>query len=262
MEQPLGPSGRQSLPSLCVVRAKRGGGVVSEASNRPRVDPRLRESALEALTEAFAGDVIEVEEFERRAELVHRAESPAELRTLLEDLPSAETRPVPLNDAGRPSRTGRGGLPSPSRGRLPDGVQDETNLVFSVLSGATRTGRWIPARRNTAVAFMGGIELDFREAHLPPGETQVNCFSVMGGIDIIVPPDVVVVSTGFGFMGGFDHRAQNAELPEDAPILRITGFAFMGGVDVSVRYPGETARDAKRRRRLERKEQRRLSRGG
>lgn len=230
-------------------------------NDRQRVSPQLRDSALDTLTEAFARDVISVEEFEQRAELVHRAENPAELRALLEDLPEGETRPAPVErrEVSRP------GVVRPQRRRrgepLPEGYREENNLVFAIMSGATRTGSWIPARKNTAVAFWGGVELDFREARLPAGVTEVACFATMGGIEIIVPPDVVVVCSGFGLMGAFEHHAQDAELPDDAPVLRITGFAFMAGVDVSVRYPGETAGDAKRRRRLERKEQRRLRRG-
>jgi hypothetical protein len=36
----------------------------------------------------------------------------------------------------------------------------------------------------------------------------------------------------------------------------------MAGVDISVRHSGETASDARRRRKLERREQRRRLRGG
>jgi hypothetical protein len=46
-----------------------------------------------------------------------------------------------------------------------------------------------------------------------------------------------------------------------APTLRITGLACMGGVTVTVRHPGETAGDARRRRKLERQDQRRITRG-
>jgi hypothetical protein len=61
-------------------------------------------------------------------------------------------------------------------------------------------------------------------------------------------------------MGGFEHLTDVAADP-DAPTLRVTGFAIMGGVEISQRYPGETSRDARRRRRVARKEQRRLLRG-
>ncbi|MEX2582713.1 MAG: hypothetical protein WD766_05545 [Gemmatimonadota bacterium] len=34
-------------------------------------------------------------------------------------------------------------------------------------------------------------------------------------------------------------------------MLRIMGLALMGGVEITVRYPGESARDSRRRRKRE-----------
>jgi hypothetical protein len=63
-------------------------------------------------------------------------------------------------------------------------------------------------------------------------------------------------------MGGFEERSRTMDPPPpDAPVLRIGGFVLMAGVDVSVRHPGETARDARQRQRELRraaKEQRRI----
>jgi hypothetical protein len=130
------------------------------------------------------------------------------------------------------------------------------------MGGATRRGRWTPARKITAVAMMGGVELDFREAVFGPGVTEVQAFAFWGGIEVIAPPDVRVECSGVGIMGGFDHRQEIAEAPADgAPVLRITGVAMMGGVDVKVRYPGESGRDARRRLKEERRERRRLGPG-
>ncbi|HSG48741.1 MAG TPA: LiaF domain-containing protein, partial [Longimicrobiales bacterium] len=134
----------------------------------------------------------------------------------------------------------------------------EREIVIAVMGGATRKGRWAPARRNFAFAVMGGTELDFREAVLPPGVTEVQVFTVMGGVEIIVPPGVNVESHGIGIMGGFDHRGGEGSYDQDAPTLRITGLALMGGVDITERHIGESARDARRRRKLEAKERGRL----
>jgi hypothetical protein len=105
---------------------------------------------------------------------------------------------------------------------------------------------------------MGGTELDFREAALPQGVTQVQVLAIMGGVEIIVPPGVNVDSHGIGIMGGFEDAGEQEHDPS-APTLRIAGLAVMGGVDISVRYPGESARDARRRRKQESRERRRLS---
>jgi hypothetical protein len=134
-------------------------------------------------------------------------------------------------------------------------------LVVAIMGGAMRKGRWSPARTNVALSVMGGTHLDFREAILGPGVTDVKVFAMMGGVEIVVPPGINVESHGIGIMGGFDHVTDYGENAVDAPTLRITGLALMGGVEITVRNPGESARDARRRRRLERKERRRLGRG-
>lgn len=99
---------------------------------------------------------------------------------------------------------------------------------------------------------MGGAGLDFREALLPPGETEITIIAIMGGAEIIVPPGMRVDCQGIAIMGGFDHMDEAVNLDPSAPVLKITGFALMGGVEIQVRAPGESAKDAKLRRREER----------
>jgi hypothetical protein len=110
---------------------------------------------------------------------------------------------------------------------------------------------------NNVIAFCGGAELDFREAVLPPGVTELKIFAMWGGVEVIVPPGLNVECHGVGIMGGFEHVPETS-LPVNpgAPTLRVTGVALMGGVDVTVRHLGESGRDARRRRRQERRERR------
>ena len=109
---------------------------------------------------------------------------------------------------------------------------------------------------------MGGVDLDFREARMGPGVIELSVFAIIGGVTIIVPPDLQVESDGIGIMGGFECSEEvRAGHDPDAPILKINGLAMMGGVDVKVREPGETALDAWRRRRSARRERRRRRRG-
>ena len=63
-------------------------------------------------------------------------------------------------------------------------------------------------------------------------------------------------------MGGFDHKPTVISTADpEAPVIRVTGVACMGGVEVTVRHPAETARDARLRLRAERKAQRRIAKG-
>lgn len=217
----------------------------------------IRQATVDALCEHFANDAISVEEFERRVEIAHRAPSVEELRRLLEDLPEGNLPSV------------RGNAPVPAAGArartLPAVHERDQGFILAVMGGATRRGRWSPARTNFSFALMGGTELDFREAILPRGVTQVQVLAIMGGTEIIVPPGVNVESHGIGIMGGFDSSGDQDYDP-DAPTLRISGLAVMGGVEIKVRYPGESARDARRRQKEEREhcrgESRERQRGG
>jgi hypothetical protein len=214
----------------------------------------VRQAAIDALCEHFASDAISVEEFERRVELAHRAESTDELRRLLADLPGSAV-PAPRNEGGaRPEDLAPATV-------LPSRVK-ERGLMVAALGGIERKGRWIPARQNVAVAVMGGVVLDFREALMAPGVTEVWIFTLMGGAEILVPPGLSVESDGVAILGGFEHRddAPLHDLP-DRPLLRLRGLAVMGGVEVSIRLPGESARDARKRLRGARREQRRVGRG-
>jgi len=232
--------------------ADESGGALPEGALGQR-----REVTIEALMEHFANDEMQVEEFERRVEAAHRATDAEELRALLVDLPGGDLPAKRSSD--EPTTSERFRIRAAAH-------EKEREIIVAVMGGSGRSGRWTPARVNWVVGVMGGSELDLREAHLPPGVTEVRAFLLMGGMEIIVPPGVRVESNGFAFMGGYDHSDEESIGPPDpdydAPVVRITGAVVMGGVNVTFRHPGESAREARRRRRLERKERRRLERGG
>lgn len=202
-----------------------------------------REKTIGRLTRAFAEDQLDVDELEQRIDLAHRATSTDQLTRLVSDLPV----PAAHGDAKAPASARaparRAPPPSPTR--------RENETVFAVFAGIEKRGVWEPPARLYVVAAAGGAEIDFRDVALPAGVTEVTAIAVMGGVEIVVPPGVRVQLDGTAFMGGFayaDSRAIPATDP-DAPVVRVTGFACMGAVEVDYRHPGETAKDARRRRR-------------
>jgi hypothetical protein len=216
-----------------------------------------REQTIVLLCEHFAQDRLEVEEFEARLDRAHRAVTVADLEALLQDLPAAA--PSAPEPATREARD----ILARGMGAVADAVRDSRTLL-AVMGGVERKGRWTPARRNVVIAIMGGAALDFREVTLPPGRTEVFIFCMMGGAEIIVPPSLSVDASGIAIMGGFEHTAALPADP-DAPVLRVSGLCLMGGVEILVRYPGESPKDARERQREERRalrEQRRRLRDG
>lgn len=221
-----------------------------------RTNEYRRQEVIDRLCEAFADDRLAMEEFERRVELANRADTEGELRTLLADLPAPPSAVARRDDASPAPATPETPVPrTADPSRVP-----EKSLVVGILGGGSRRGSWTPARTTTAIGVMGGVSLDFRECALPPEGIDVECYALMGGIDIVAPPGVHIECNGVGILGGFDYSQDGRPAAVDAPAIRVTGFAMLGGVNVEVREPGESERDAKRRRRAERKALRRSRR--
>jgi hypothetical protein len=109
-------------------------------------------------------------------------------------------------------------------------------VSIAILGGVDRGGMWVVPPRHSVVALLGGVQLDLREARFSQREVTIDVFTLMGGVDITVGEDVEVDVSGFGIMGGFDHRATGPGLP-GAPKVRVVGLALMGGVNVRRRPP-------------------------
>jgi hypothetical protein len=197
-----------------------------------------RERTINSLCEYFANDALELAEFEQRLDRAHRAGTMADLQALTSDLPALTT---PILETTTPAR------------RTVTGViaQRANQLLVAVMGGVVRRGRWTPAKHTVVLAFWGGADLDFREADLPPGVTEVTVIAVMGGCEIKVPPGLNVETGGIAIMGGFEHSGSSHAPSPDEPTLRINGLAVMGGVEIQVRLPGESSRDARARRKEE-----------
>jgi hypothetical protein len=209
-----------------------------------------RQVTIDALCEHFANDAITMEDFESRIDVAHGATTTVEIRELLRDLPTGNL-PAPVGATAQPVPGAQYQVASLEHVK-------ETGYAIAVLGGSHRKGRWSPARVTHTISILGGVNLDFREAALPPGVTEVKVYTIMGGVEVIVPPGLNVESHGIGILGGFDHTGDNIQaLDTSAPVLRISGVAIMGGVEIKTRHQGETARDARRRRRQERRDRRR-----
>ena len=183
------------------------------------VSPAARERAVQDLADHFAQDRLTMHEYERRVELVYRAASADALRDLTKDL--APSPPVRVTQAPVASTAGASVPARSSRAKN----------FFALMSGVVRRGNWTVPSRIRAFAWMGGIGLDLREAELSGPVTDIYVFAMMGGVEIIVPPDVRLESDGFAIMGGFEDQLKEPALRDpDAPLIRVHGFAFMGGV--------------------------------
>jgi hypothetical protein len=209
------------------------------ATRPPNGDSPLaaeRERVVQTLSAHFAHDQLTLTEFEHRLERAYNVAAIDQLRSLVADLPALSLQPA-TQEAAAPAL-------------VPSSEVSPRGAIFAVMGGQERSGSWIVPRQLKVVVLMGYAELDLREARFGAGVTEIEVFVMMGGVGIIVPPGVRVESIGAAFMGGFEQQAGDATALSPAhPVLRLSGLAIMGGVETETRLPGESAKEAKRRRR-------------
>jgi hypothetical protein len=205
---------------------------------------RQRDLVIERLSEHFSRDHLDVEEFERRVDSAHTATSLEALTALTADL-------EPL-DAAAERHAVETALAHRQESEAALAARPARRSVVAVLSGAERRGQWRLPERLRVYAVFGGVELDFRDVAFPPGVSEVSVFCLAGGCEIIVPPHVHVESDGIGVLGGFETFDRiPPKVDPDEPVLRISGVAVMGGFSIETRLPGESRRDARKRRKRE-----------
>jgi predicted membrane protein len=105
--------------------------------------------------------------------------------------------------------------------------------LFALLSSSKR--RWGKSifRGAEATAFMGGCELDLREALMSSGELAVvDVFVIMGGVNIFVPPNWTVSQEVVPLLGGVHDKTRSVP-SNPAQHLLVRGTVVMGGVEIS-----------------------------
>ncbi|MGI5951358.1 MAG: DUF1707 SHOCT-like domain-containing protein [Brooklawnia sp.] len=220
---------------------------MNQPSDEWQPRPRLRagdadrQQAIESLTLAWRAGRLSREEFQDRTERSLAATYSDEVVDLVADIGGLVPAPVYEGELVQDS------WQSEREDNLPVryAAEGERGAAISVgvLGGMDRAGDWVVAPHHTSLAFWGGGTIDLRDAVFTSPETTITCIAVMGGIEVIVPPEMEVRVTGFGLLGGFGwekvHQArQQRQAPEGAPRVIIQGLGLMGGVEVTRRERG------------------------
>jgi len=197
--------------------------VVRDASQL-RVSDEDRHRVAEVLRQAAGEGRIDIEELDQRLEATYRAKTYGDLVPLTVDLPSG-AQAVPRMPVG------------PVVGA---GSRFATSVA--VMSETRRSGRWVLEDGHTAVAVMGSVVLDLREAQLEQQQVTINASAVMGEVKVIVDAGTTVLVGGYAVMG--EYSEQRPKVPFDAgqggAVVRLRGLALMGSVHVQRRGPGRS----------------------
>jgi predicted membrane protein len=110
------------------------------------------------------------------------------------------------------------------------GVQNPHLNVVAIWGGGEYRIRAKNFRGGDLVAFMGGFDVDLREADIEGESATINVTAFMGGGVLRVPENWAVSMQIGAFMGG--HSLKTREIQNPTKTLIIKGVAVMGGVEV------------------------------
>ncbi|SDH34429.1 Cell wall-active antibiotics response 4TMS YvqF [Sinosporangium album] len=177
-----------------------------------RASDAEREAVVERLREASVEGRLTLAELTERTGAAYTAQTRAELVVITSDLPAARTA-MPL-----PAREERGGK--------------ARKWFVAVMGDSKRKGKWRIDHEIGAVAVMGDVTLDLRQAEVRGNEIDIVATAVMGDVKIIVPDGVDVELEGIAIMGDKKLKVQEAPAGMNVPLIRIKAYAVLGDVKV------------------------------
>ncbi|MFC5829131.1 DUF1707 SHOCT-like domain-containing protein [Nonomuraea insulae] len=177
-----------------------------------RASDAEREAVVEQLRVASVEGRLSLAELTDRTEAAYTATTHSELALLTQDLPMGAAMPAP---APVPQREGR-----------------KRRWFVGVMGDSKRRGQWRIDQELGAVAVMGDVVLDLREAEVRTDQVDILAVSVMGDVKIIVPDGVTVDLDGMAIMGDKKVDVLQAPAGMNVPVVRVQAYAIMGDVKV------------------------------
>jgi len=180
-----------------------------------------REKVVARLSDAFAHDRLNIDEFERRLTLAHERNTIASINQLVDDLAEADEKTRAQALAHTSDFPGH-------------------QEITAIFSGQQLSGPRALPRRLKVKAIFGGVQVDLRDALFPDGVVEMEIKAVFGGVQIVVPPTLAVECHGVAIFGGFEGLNRVPANPDPlSPLLRVRGRVVFGGVQIETRLPGE-----------------------
>lgn len=179
-----------------------------------------RQAAVERLEKALAEGRISAEEFRQRTEAAYAATTTAALRPLLADLPD---QPAQAEVVGRHAPAN----------------------VVNVMGDVRLSASELPRRVGTV---LGNIRIDLRDLRSGAERVELDLWTVLGDIDVILPEGMDGELEGFAVLG--NRRIELAPVPRTpgTPRVVVRAHAVLGDLRLRSLAPGEPVSRWRRRR--------------
>lgn len=110
-------------------------------------------------------------------------------------------------------------------------VDDSTVDSFVIFSGLETNNQSQLFKGGKLTAIFGGIELDLTGANLEDNEAFIDVTALFGGVEIFVPNNWRIETSGVPIFGGWSNKTRPNQDP-NAPVLKIRCTAVFGGIEV------------------------------
>lgn len=118
-----------------------------------------------------------------------------------------------------------------------DRSQKTKSMNSVAIFGASKIGqrRWRPGNKVWSIAIFGASEIDFRQAELQMGDTEVAAFSLFGANRIVVPHGLPVTLSGFSILGAREVKQSKSPETTSTPgkNLRVNAISIMGACEIT-----------------------------
>lgn len=114
-------------------------------------------------------------------------------------------------------------------------ASDDDFKLIALMSGRQLISSAQALRTGSALAVVGGIDIDLRSATIDPGGAHVALKAYLGGIRLVVSPEWKVYVDQDARAGGIEvDTVDPEELGDDAPRVTVEALARSGGILIDV----------------------------
>ncbi|NRA72182.1 MAG: DUF1707 and DUF2154 domain-containing protein [Gammaproteobacteria bacterium] len=182
----------------------------------------LREEIIDQLIMNYSHGEISLAAFERRLDVATNTDNHQTLVDLTQDLELTV-------DSAYTAKKEQGLSAS-----IHEQAPQDHDYIVSIFGGNDRSGIWNVAKNLTSITIFGGNDIDFTDARFSR-DTTIKIYSLFGGQNIYVPPNIKVIAKTVCIFGGVNNKSSACTSNSSAPTITIEGYVIFSGLDIKIK---------------------------